>query len=66
MYSVPGNLKRFGEGLTSSRSFGLSDMGRMHPDDVHALRAWIMAKRMYERDLTRMSRDGYVYGRMNG
>ena len=66
MYSVPGNLKRFGEGLTSPRSFGISDMVRMHPDDVLALRAWVMAKRIYERDLTRLSRDGYVYSRMHG
>jgi hypothetical protein len=66
MYSVPGNLKRFGEGLTSPRSFGIRDMVLMHPDDVLALRAWVMAKRMHERDLIRPSRDGYVYGWMPG
>jgi len=66
MYSVPGNLKRSGDELTSPRSFGIRDMVRMHPDDVLALKAWVMAKRVYERDLTRSSRDGYVYGRMSG
>jgi hypothetical protein len=64
MYSVRGDSERYGQEKKSPLSFGLRDVVLMHPDDVIALKAWVLAKRMYERELTPSPGDRYVPGRM--
>ena len=49
MYSVSRDSEKNEREWKSPPSYGLREMVRMHPDDVIALRAWVLAKRLYER-----------------
>ncbi|MGA2917208.1 MAG: hypothetical protein ABSE13_01570 [Methanoregula sp.] len=66
MYSVSVDSERYGKEWKRMSSFGLREVVRMHPDDVIALKAWVMAKRLYEHELATICRDGYLHGRMPG
>ena len=59
MYSVPGNLGRQVKTLRNLESLGLEAVARMHPDDLIALRAWVIAKRLYEQGPGISGCDGY-------
>jgi hypothetical protein len=64
--SLAGDFEECRRKLRSLQSFGLRDVVRMHPDDVIALKAWVMAKRRYEREHGTTGREGYVHGGMPG
>jgi hypothetical protein len=64
MYSARGDPERYGPEWKNPLSFGFEEVILMHPDDVIALKAWIMAKRKYERELNPSPGDRYIYGRM--
>jgi hypothetical protein len=66
MYPVAVDSERCESEWKRMSSFGITDVVRMHPDDVNALRSWVMAKRLYERELATVCRDGYLNGRMPG
>jgi len=66
MYPVAGDSERLGRELRSLQSFGLRDVVRMHPDDVIALKAWVLAKRLYERQLSTSYEDKFVHSYMAG
>jgi len=51
MVSVAGDMGKYMKTSRNLQSCGLADVVRMHPDDVTALKAWVMAKRLYEHEL---------------
>ena len=66
MYSVSRDSEKNDREWKNPPSYGLRDIVRMHPDDVIALKAWVLAKRLYERQFGTSHKNEFVHNYVTG
>jgi hypothetical protein len=66
MYSLSRDSEWNRREWKSPPSYGLREMVRMHPDDVIALKAWVLAKRLYERQFSTSYENEFVQSYVTG
>jgi hypothetical protein len=66
MYSLSRDSEWNRQEWKSPPSYGLRDIVRMHPDDVIALKAWVLAKRLYECQFGSSHKNEFVHSYVTG